>query len=78
MKVKIKLALLAGLPIATYSQLPEHPNIIWLMAEDISTDLECNGMKGVHTPVLNQLAAEDMFFESAYCTASISSPSRSA
>ena len=78
MKVKIKPALLAGLPIATYSQLPERPNIIWLMAEDISTDLECNGMKGVHTPVLNQLAAEGMFFESAYCTASISSPSRSA
>ena len=32
------------------------PNIIWLMAEDISLDLGCYGMKGVKTPTLDNMA----------------------
>ena len=36
------------------------PNIIWLMAEDISSDLECYGMANVKTPFLNKMAQEAM------------------
>lgn len=54
------------------------PNIIWLMSEDISTDLECYGMPDVKTPNLNKMAAEGVLFENAFVTNPICSPSRSA
>ena len=72
-------SLMLGLfPAVSAAQVASRPNIIWLMAEDIGPDLECYGQAGVKTPVLNRLAEEGMLFESAYCTSSISSPSRSA
>ena len=54
------------------------PNIIWLMAEDISLDLACYGMKAVQTPNLDQMALEGIKFNNAYVTNPICSPSRSA
>jgi len=56
----------------------DQPNIIWLMAEDISLDLECYGTKGVQTPSLNRLAKEGMMFNNCFVTNPICSPSRSA
>lgn len=54
------------------------PNIIWLMAEDISLDLACYGMQAVKTPNLDQMAADGIKFNNAYVTNPICSPSRSA
>jgi len=54
------------------------PNIVWLMAEDISLDLACYGMKAVQTPNLDQMAKEGIRFNNAYVTNPICSPSRSA
>ncbi|UMB61722.1 sulfatase [Lutibacter sp. A80] len=54
------------------------PNIIWIMAEDMSTDLECYGMPAVKTPNLNKMAAEGVKFNNCFVTNSICSPSRSA
>lgn len=54
------------------------PNIIWLMAEDISLDLECYGTKAVKTPNLNKMASEGIRFDNCFVTNSICSPSRSA
>lgn len=54
------------------------PNIIWLMAEDISTDLECYGMPNVKTPFLNEMAEKGIRFDNAFVTNPICSPSRSA
>lgn len=56
----------------------ERPNIIWLMAEDMSLDLECYGMKGVKTPNLNRMAEEGVRFDNCFVTNPICSPSRSA
>lgn len=56
----------------------EQPNIIWLMAEDMGPDLQCNGMAGVKTPNLNQMAKEGAIYNRAYCTNPICSPNRSA
>ena len=54
------------------------PNIIWLMAEDISLDLGCYGMAAVKTPNLDQMALDGMIFNNAFVTNPICSPSRSA
>jgi N-sulfoglucosamine sulfohydrolase len=55
----------------------DKPNIIWLMAEDISLDLECYGMKAVKTPHLNKMASEGVRFDNCFVTNPICSPSRS-
>lgn len=68
----------ALISVAAMAQIPERPNILWIMAEDMGQDLECYGMKAVHTPNLNKLAAEGVLYQSACCTGPISSPSRSA
>ncbi|MGL1886805.1 MAG: sulfatase [Reichenbachiella sp.] len=60
------------------AQQKQQPNIIWLMAEDISTDIECYGMKAVKTPNLNKMAEEGVKFDNCFVTNSICSPSRSA
>ncbi|MDO6760978.1 sulfatase [Tamlana sp. 2_MG-2023] len=56
----------------------KQPNIIWIMAEDMSLDLECYGMPAVKTPYLNKMADEGIRFDNAFVTNPICSPSRSA
>lgn len=56
----------------------DRPNIIWLMAEDISLDLACYGMEAVKTPNLDKMAAEGVRFDNCFVTNPICSPSRSA
>ncbi len=74
-------ALLILVPsLSAYSQpkKADQPNIIWLMAEDMSLDLECYGMPAVKTPNLNRMAANGVRFDACFVTNSICSPSRSA
>ena len=61
----------------TEQQNTTKPNILFILAEDISTDLECYGMKAVKTPVLNSLADSGIQYMNAFGTNSICSPSRS-
>ena len=56
----------------------KRPNIIWLMAEDISNDLACYGMKGLQTPNLDRLASEGILYNNCFSTNPICSPNRSA
>ncbi len=58
-------------------RVPLRPNILWIVTEDIGCDLACYGTVGVHTPHMDQLAAEGALYTRAYTTASICSPSRS-
>lgn len=78
LKQSLLLGFLALSLFANAKKNIDQPNIIWLMAEDISTDLECYGMQGVQTPALNQLAKEGMMFTNCFVTNPICSPSRSA
>lgn len=59
------------------SAIPERPNIIWIMAEDMGHDLECYGMHAVKTPNLNIMAKEGVQYNAATCSNPISSPNRS-
>lgn len=54
------------------------PDIIWIMAEDISTELSCYGEPGIQTPQIDALAANGTRYERAYCTGPACSTSRSA
>lgn len=53
------------------------PNIIWLVAEDISPALGCYGDDFATTPNIDRLAQMGIVYEKAYATAPICAPSRS-
>lgn len=54
------------------------PNIVWIMAEDISTELACYGHPAVKTPNLDHLAGQGIRYTHAFCTAPSCTPSRNA
>jgi len=68
----------ASLQDATGKRYGDKPNILWLLAEDMSTDMSCYGTKGVQTPNLDKLASEGALFLNAFTTAPVCSPARTA
>lgn len=74
---KVLLACVCVLTLIS-AKAQEKPNIIWLMAEDMSLDLECYGMPAVKTPNLNKMAEQGVRFDNCFVTNPICSPSRSA
>ena len=56
----------------------KHPNILWLIAEDLGPELACYGTTQVWTPNLDQLARDGVRYTRAYTTAPVCSASRSA
>jgi len=54
------------------------PNIVWIMAEDISTELACYDHPAVKTPNLDRLARQGVRYTHAFCTAPSCTPSRNA
>lgn len=56
----------------------QRPNIIWIMAEDIGTELACYGHPAVKTPNLDNLARQGVRYTNAFCTAPSCTPSRNA
>ncbi len=54
------------------------PNIVWIIADDMSPDTAAYGLRDVKTPHLDRLAAEGRRYTRAYATAPVCSSSRSA
>lgn len=54
------------------------PNILLIVAEDISIDLGCYGRNDLKTPTLDTLAAQGIKYTNAFTTSPVCSPSRSA
>ncbi|MBX2821073.1 MAG: sulfatase [Rhodothermaceae bacterium] len=63
---------------ASPEQPPEQPNIVWLIAEDISPALGSYGDPLAITPNLDALAEKSIVYDRAYATAPICAPARSA
>ena len=56
----------------------ERPNIVWIIAEDMSPDLGCYGNQVVTTPNIDGLAEKGMQFTHVFTTSPACSPSRTA
>src|ERR1051325_9676179 len=54
------------------------PNVIWIIADDLGTELSCYGTPQVETPNLDHFAAEGPRSPRCFTTAPVCSSSRSA
>src|SRR5688500_10609778 len=80
-RIAITLAILVAL-LAVGNDLfaaeqPRHPNIIFILADDLGLgDVGCYGGKIASTPHLNRMAADGIRFTQYYAAAPVCSPSR--
>ena len=72
----VSLFLLVSLCAA--AAIPPPPNIVWIIADDMSPDTAAYGLRDVKTPHLDRLATEGRRYTRAYAAAPVCSSSRSA
>src|SRR5687768_14359306 len=73
------LAVISAASTARAGENPSpRPNIVWIIAEDMSAHFSCYGEQTIRTPHVDRLAAEGVRFERAFVTGPICSISRSA
>jgi arylsulfatase A-like enzyme len=60
------------------SSLPERPNILWLVTEDMGAYLPSFGDSTIVTPNLSRLAKEGVVYPNLYSTSGVCAPSRAA
>ena len=65
-------------PEPTETSQDSPPNILWIVADDLGTDLGCYGDSLVHTPNLDRLAQQGTLYSNLYTVTAVCSPSRSA
>ena len=63
--------------LSTYASAQNRPNILWIVAEDISPLMGAYGDKDAYTPFIDEIAKKSLVYKRAYSTAPICSPSRS-
>jgi arylsulfatase A-like enzyme len=71
------LALASSSPGVAAEQ-PSTPNILWIIADDMSPSFGCYGERTIETPNVDGLAAAGTRFARAFVTAPVCSPCRSA
>jgi arylsulfatase A-like enzyme len=59
-------------------ELPERPNILWLVTEDMGAYIPPFGDTTVNTPNLTRLASEGVIYPNLYSTSGVCAPSRAA
>lgn len=82
-QILLSLGILFILFLSCTEQTPKkvkQPNILWIIAEDLSPFMGCydDPINTGHTPNIDQLASQGVLFKRAYSTAPVCSASRSA
>jgi len=69
-------AVLAGLPTVEARGEVRTPNVIFIVIDDLRTELECYGVEQLYTPNIDRLARKGMLFRNAYVQYPVCNPSR--
>lgn len=67
---------LAGCSSYAAQPAPDRANILFVIVDDLNTDLSAYGHPVVETPSIDRLAADGLVFDSAYAQFTVCSPSR--
>lgn len=59
------------------NKIEPRPNILWIVADDLGTDLGCYGNSLIQTPNLDKFASEGAIYTNFFTVTAVSSPSRS-
>jgi iduronate 2-sulfatase len=54
----------------------KHPNVLFVVCDDLNTHVSPSGYTSIHTPALDRLAAESLTFRRSYCQYPVCGPSR--
>lgn len=68
--------LLFSLNVCAQTQRPQPPNILVIIADDMSLNAGIYGDHTIETPAIDAIGKDGIVFESAHCTASSCTPSR--
>src|SRR5215470_12006117 len=77
MRVRLLVVALAALACGSRLTAADRPNIVWIVAEDISPNLGCYADPDAITPNLDRLAAQGARFTRCFTHAPVCAPSRS-
>lgn len=58
------------------AQPREHPNVLFIIVDDLRPELGCYGVQSIRTPNIDRFAASAMLFGNAYCNVPVSGASR--
>jgi len=72
----LAVALLLVLPVKGSTADKSHPNVLFIISDDLNNSVGCYGHPLVKTPNIDRLAARGVRFEHAYCQYPLCGPSR--
>ncbi|MHC4995449.1 MAG: sulfatase-like hydrolase/transferase, partial [Planctomycetota bacterium] len=70
------LVLFAVVMVAVPSRAADKTNVLFIICDDLNTDMGCYGHPTVKTPHVDRLASEGVLFNKAYCQYPLCGPSR--
>ncbi|MEO7309278.1 MAG: sulfatase [Chitinophagaceae bacterium] len=73
LKNKVLFLLLVG---HFFASAQKKPNVIFIVVDDLRTDLGCYGNTQIKTPNLDKFASQSLRFRKAYCQQAVCGPSR--
>lgn len=69
--------LVAWIVSATFAAAAERPNVLFIVIDDLRTELGCYGVEEVSSPHIDRLADKGLLFQRAYVQYPVCNPSRS-